>query len=173
MKDLRSILRRRLPKAETEQLAEEMGDDPARFDEAWQLVVAGDAVLSPRAAWLIDHLMVGHPALLEPYLEAAISELARPSHHNGVHRILAKVLSTRNIPEPFQGELFGVCRDHLLNPDSAVAIKVHCMEIATKIVLPYPELKEELVTIIEMQMSGGSAAIRSRGRKLLRKLGCY
>ncbi|MEM1296485.1 MAG: hypothetical protein AAGH89_14045 [Verrucomicrobiota bacterium] len=170
MNDLPGILRIRLSKAETQQLAEEMGDDPGRFEEAWKLVADGDVILAPRAAWLMEHVLVAHPSLLDPYLESSIEELARSTHHNGVHRVLAKILSEREIPEALQGELFGVCRDHLLNPNSAVAIKVHCMEIAAKLVLPYPELQEELITIIEMQMAGGSAGIRSRGRRVLRKL---
>lgn len=169
--DLRGLLQRRLPKDETQKLAEKIGDDPALFAEAWKLAIAEDDKVSPRAAWLIDHLLEVHPTLLKPHLESAVAELAHPSHHNGVHRILAKVLSPQDIPGHLQGKLFGVCRDHLLNPDTAVAIKVHCMEIAAKLVQPYPELREELITIIEMQMAGGTPAIRSRGRKVLRKLG--
>ncbi len=170
MTNLRSLLQRRLPKAETQELALRFGNDPASFEEIWSLTIAQDKVISPRAAWIMDHLLLEHPALLKPHLEAAVSELGRGVHHDGVLRILSKALSQQEIPEVLHGELFGICRDHLLSPDSAIAIKVHGMEIATKIGLPFPDLREELIVILERMMGGDSAAIRSRGRKMLRKL---
>jgi hypothetical protein len=52
----------------------------------------------------------------------------------------------------------------------AVAIQVWCMDIAARIAMPYPELREELAFVIEAQLPYGSAGFVSRGKKILKQL---
>jgi len=48
-----------------------------------------------------------------------------------------------------------------------VAVKVHAMQIIYQHVLIYPELKEELSTVIRDQLENNTVGFKSRGMRLL------
>jgi len=51
-----------------------------------------------------------------------------------------------------------------------VAVKVHAMQIIYNHTLIYPELKEELITVIEDQVENNSVGFKSRGMRIIRQL---
>ena len=51
-----------------------------------------------------------------------------------------------------------------------VAVKVHAMMIVYNHVLLYPELKDELITVIEDQGPNNSVGFKTRGRQIIKKL---
>jgi len=59
---------------------------------------------------------------------------------------------------------------HLLSPTIAIAIKAHAMEVATRIAMPYKELRDELVEVINELDQNASAGIRSRAKRMLKEL---
>jgi hypothetical protein len=48
-----------------------------------------------------------------------------------------------------------------------IAVKVHCMESAAKIAMPFPKLRAEVRFVIEEQMKHGSAGIKSQGAEVV------
>ena len=168
--DLAHRLQNPHSKAAIVRLSKEIVDDETEFETVWELTIEGDNSVSARAAWLLDHLIQRNPALLQPYLSDAVSELGNTSHSDGVLRSLAKAMASLEIPVPLQSRLYGVCRDHLLSSDTAIAVRVHCMEMASRIAEPFPELCEEMRQLIGEAMRSGAPAICSRGRRILRRL---
>jgi hypothetical protein len=51
-----------------------------------------------------------------------------------------------------------------------VAVKVHAMQIIYNHALIYPELKEELITVISDQVDNNSVGFKARGKRLIKKL---
>ena len=49
-------------------------------------------------------------------------------------------------------------------------MKAHAMQIIYNHVLLYPELKDELVTVLEDQMENNSAGFKSRGVRLIKQM---
>ena len=74
------------------------------------------------------------------------------------------------ISEKNHGILADHCFGLLRSGFSAIAIKAYSMEILYRLVLKYPELRNELAATISMLQPEGSAGIVSRGRQILKKL---
>lgn len=168
--DITTLLQKRLSKAETVHVAKTIGDDPVQFKTIFELSVAKDKDQSPRAAWLMDHMLHDCPWLFVPHLAKAVKEFGNLDHHNSIHRCLGKSLLRVEIPEDLQGALYDTCVSHLLSPASAIAIKAHAMELATIIALPYEELREELVEVINEMFENASAGVRSKAKRMLKQL---
>ena len=103
-------------------------------------------------------------------LAKAVKEFGNLDHHNSIHRNLGKALLRVEVPDDLQGDLYDICVRHLLSPTIAIAIKAHAMEIATRIAMPYVELRQELIEVLDELMKDGSAGITSRGRRMLKQL---
>lgn len=167
--DLESSLLAEHTKANAMAISKYIGHDPDRFAELWQLIKTGEPPVPQRASWVLDTCLEAHPVLLEPYVAEAVSLLSKPNH-NAVHRNLTKVLSRILIPEDLQGNLYDLCINWLINPQIAVAVKVHSMTIAANIAAGIPELEEELSFVIKDQMEFNSSGFKARGRHILKKL---
>ena len=59
----------------------------------------------------------------------------------------------------------------LQSMQTAIAVKAYLMTILAKIAQEYPELSEELFSIIEVQYTYGSAGFKSRAKKVMKMLG--
>jgi len=58
----------------------------------------------------------------------------------------------------------------LENKKEPIAIRVFAMTVLANLADTYPEIKGELIAVIEDQMPYGSAGFISRGKKILKKL---
>ena len=156
-------------KENAQAIAAWVGEDAERFAEVWSGMREGKSPLSHRLAWVVDVITQQYPKHGLAYRKEAIELLQKPNH-NGVHRSLSKMLSKLPIDEEYSGTLYDLCLSYIGNPSIHVAIQVHCMEIAGNIAAPYPELRGELVKVIEEHWEEGSAGYRARGRKILKKM---
>jgi len=57
-----------------------------------------------------------------------------------------------------------------LDQESHKFVKVNCMQGLADIAIAHPEFKEEVKIVISEEMEKGSASIKARGRKLLKRL---
>lgn len=166
--DIREQLLQEHSKENTHLIADYIGKNNKRYQELWELVRDGEPPLPQRGSWVLTQLPVS-----DRHVSEMITALENPGNHDAVKRHLLKILSMADIPEDHAAALFDRCLDWLSDPATAVAVKVYCMDIATTIALPYPELREELKVIIEDQMKHRKTmGILSRGRKMLKKLEC-
>jgi hypothetical protein len=75
------------------------------------------------------------------------------------------------IDEEYFGFLVDFCLDKLSSDKEPPAVRVHAMQILYNISEKVPELKPELIAVIEHEMTYHSTAgILSRGSKLVKKL---
>ncbi len=146
-----------------------IGGDREKFDELMQIFFSDEKKMINRAAWVMSHTVDKYPHLIVPYIGEFIPMLK--SHKLvAVRRNIARVLQYVNIPEEYQGELVNVCFDILLNPKDALAVQAFSMTILYNITLEQPELKDELILVIEDMLPNGSPGIKSRGKKTIKAL---
>lgn len=168
--DLEKLILADRSKPKIIQIVKMIGNDLKRFAQLWKILMTGEKPLPQRAAWILEYCIIAHPDLLTPYYKDAITLLKNRNLHNAIHRSVSKSLSNTIIPEEYHGELFSICMDLLLSPNTKIAIKAHCMEVAFQIATPYEELQEELSLVIKELLPNGSAGIRSRGNRILKDL---
>lgn len=123
-----------------------------------------------RAAWMIDKINEKNPAVVLPYLPA-MTDFLLTTKNNSKRRHLLKLISLHDIPKKRMGILLNYCLDVFTDAAIPVAVRVHAMQILYNIAQKEPDFASELIDLIEHEIEyHGSAGIKSRGQKLLKKL---
>lgn len=148
-----------------------IGDDPVLFKKVLDFALEDKDVFAQRASRVVQLCAVKFPFLMKPHLNRIITSL--PGFQNGgLKRNILRLLSQRTdqFTEEQQGILLDVCYKFIMNSEEKPAIKVYSMDILYDISNQYPDLKKELISCIENQMPTASAGIKSRSKKMLKKL---
>lgn len=148
------------------QLLETIPDDIPMVIKAMQNT---KATIAWRAGWVLDHFERQNKRALLPYL-TQLSEILLQTPHHGVQRHITRILSNAPAAELEDGRLVDACFNWLLNPKTPIAVKVNTMEIIANLCATYPELGQELKTVIYDGYDNGTAAFKSRGRKILERI---
>lgn len=130
------------------------------------IALYSDNPKSWRAAWMIEKIYDNNPNLVEPFLPKIIHQL-ESEKHDGKKRHFLKLISLNPIPEKFQGFLFDYCFEAFTSSKVHTAVRVNAMQILYNLSEIQPQLKPEILAIIDHEMEFHSTAgIVSRGRKL-------
>lgn len=154
-------------------IAEHIGDNQALFDELMVCILNGEERVTYRGAWIMSHCVDKHPQLAAKHIVSIIEKMQEKGASDAMKRSGTKVLIVVPLPDEDEetiGLVAELAFDFLGDMEQAVAIRANAMTVAYRIVCLVPELKNELKLMIEVQMPTGSAAITSRGRKILKKL---
>ncbi|MDX8338438.1 hypothetical protein SLH46_04530 [Draconibacterium sp. IB214405] len=151
-------------------IAASMLNDPAQFNTLVQLALNDTRKKSWRAAYLVDKIHDEKPELLQPYLPALVEQL-KTEQNASKRRHWLKLISMNKIDEAHFGFLFDFCINTFTSGNEAIAVRVHAMQILYNISEMEPDLKPEVLQLIEQEMEyHPTAGIRSRGKKLATKL---
>jgi len=128
--------------------------------------------LQARIFWIIRTCFELKSNIIEPYFVKFTQIVNEKDLNPGVYRnLLAIFAETKHHFTDVENEL--ICNasfDFLIDPKSPIAIKIHAMAVLEKIIVQFPELKKELIIILEDQLPFSSAGFKSRATKLLRDL---
>ncbi len=125
--------------------------------------------LAWRAAWVLDGSDERSPGLATDFISGIVHRLPE-IESRGSLRSLLRLLCRYDIHEDGQGILIDLCFKYLVSELYPVAVKVHAMQIIYQHVLIYPELKEELSTVIKDQVENNTVGFKSRGMRLIRDM---
>jgi hypothetical protein len=170
-KEVAQILLSDHSKAHINRVVKWIGIDKKRFAGLIKLVLGKDPVLAFRASWAMDYCTEKHPAIVKPHLEKLIDNLLLPNQHPSVYRCTIRILQHIEIPEKLLGKVVDTCFRLLQDSNSAVAVKAFSMTVLSNALKYEPDLANELEIVIREQMIEGSAAIQSRGKKILKQIG--
>lgn len=155
--------------AERELIIREMGGSEEGFRELLEMALGEQDPLAWRATWVLDGCDEHYPGLARKHVSRIVRHLPSITSH-GVLRSMLRMLCRHQVPEEQQGLLIDLCFSYLVSELYPLAVKVHAMQILYNHVLLYPELKHELLTVIEDQADHNSVAFRVRGRQIMEKL---
>jgi len=123
-----------------------------------------------RAIWIMDRIHEKAPELVQPYIPRFIEALPAISNESKLRHLL-KLVSLNPLPNNKLGTLWDYGLTVFTDASRPIAIRVHAMQLLFEIAESIPDLKPELIQLIEHEIEfHGSAGIRSRGTKLLKKL---
>lgn len=122
-----------------------------------------------RFTWLIGHLLAEAPKQVAPIVSYCFKNRNQWTFP-GIKRTIAKMLSLTGVPEEIEGLVVDELFKWTLDPKIKVAVKVHSIETLYNMVLKYPDLKEELLIVIEDQWDKNSVAFRARAKKIRKAL---
>lgn len=139
---------------------------PELYDELAELVFSKEQPYARRAIWVFDLYDELHPEQTD--LEQIINNLSTDDH-DALKRHSLRILSRHEIPEDQKVKAFDFCLQ-ILTGNEAAAPKVFAMEIMYKIATAEPGLAHEVTSATELAVTEGSAGVKNKGGKILRKL---
>jgi len=140
------------------------------FKALMQCFLSNDYRLSQRAAWSVSWATKRKPGMIKPHIKSLVEQLERDDVHDAVIRNSVRVLQEIEIPEDLHGTVMNACFKLIEKPTTPVAIKAFSLTTLFNLSKIYPEIKQELQTIIEDRMDNEPAAFKSRGKKILKVL---
>ncbi len=149
----------------------EIISEPANYKNLVDITLTNNNPKSWRAAWLMDKINDQAPDLIINYIPEIIEQL-KVEKSDGKKRHLLKLISLKEIPDEYLGFLTDFCIAIFTSSKKPIAVRVHAMQILGNIAMKEPDLKPEIILIMEHEMENhGSAGIVSRCKKILKKLG--
>ena len=143
--------------------------DEKLFNQLFELVFSDNQPLAWRACWIVDGASELNPALMNDKLPRIITSFIS-TQNESLKRHFARILCRFPIPEEYQGVVVNRCFD-LLVPVEPAAVRVNAMQLLFNISGQIPDLKNELISVIEGLIDeGGSVGFLNRSVKLLRRL---
>ena len=143
--------------------------DEKLFNLLFQLIFSRDKRLAWRSCWIIDTASEDAPDLLEDKLPEIIAGFLSTSN-SSLKRHFTRILCRYRLPEECLGAIINRSFE-LLVPSEPTSVRVFAMQLLFNISQQLPDLKRELILVIEnLSEERGSAGFINRSAKLLRQL---
>jgi hypothetical protein len=169
--DLRKKLEAEHSKSLTVAIIKYVDDDKNRFKDLIEVMFGTDYTLSQRASWPLSYILLKHPVLVKPYYKKLIDKLGDKSCHPSIIRNILRSFEKLEIPEKHQAPLLKHCFVFIRNETIPVAIRAFSITTAANICKHYPELKNELLLLIEeLKILPQPPAIKVRVRDAIKML---
>ncbi len=144
------------------------------------LTFDADRDIAFRAAWILENIFLQDPTRYEADLGYLVSRIKEVKHAS-CKRHYAKIMmhiTAKKAPPVIKQKLQELdlepvveqCFDWMIDPEVLVAVKVFASEALFNLRNRYTWINEELADQIRFLMKNGTAAIQSRGRRLLGQL---
>ena len=167
--DFRSLLADFPSGMEKDLLMGEVIKSESKFKALLQLALQEKDPIAWRAAWVLDGSDELKPGLARKHISKIVKALSG-LESKGTLRSLLRLLTRYDIPEEEQGLLIDLCFSYLVSAQYPVAVKAHAMQVIYHHVLLYPELKGELIAVIEDQAKNNSVGFKARGSILIKQM---
>lgn len=151
-------------------LQNELVNNSEHYKLLIEIAFYSDDPKSWRAAYLVDKINDKYPGLLQPFINEMIEQL-RIEKNESKKRHFLKLLSMNDLSTEQLGFLTDFCIGAFTSDKEPVAVRVHALQVLYNISEKQPDLKPEILLIVEHEMENHfSAGIISRGRKIAQKL---
>jgi hypothetical protein len=166
--DLRKAILAEHSKAQTNKIFKWVGSNQKRFDELFHLFLNDEYRVVQRAAWPLSYCVIDNPQLIRKHFAKLVKNMKKPDLGDSVKRNTVRLLQHMEIPAKFHGDIMNSCFDYLIDPKEKVAVKAFSLSILDNLSKQYPEIRQELKTIIEDRWDSETPAFRSRAKKILK-----
>lgn len=157
-------------RAMIETIANAIGSDKIYFKEVLEIAYTAKNMSSSRAARVIDLCVERNPEFGEEFADEIALKLMELADSR-TKRSLCRIL-TRHLPnnEETLGHFMNFAFEQIASPKEPVALKVYAMQALFNISKQIPDIKNELIGIIEEEIPKNTAAFAGRGNMLLKKM---
>ena len=150
--------------------AKAMEDNPALVEPIFNLAISDRQPLSWRAAWVFAHMTDYQSVLLPALLPRIVKALLCLKNHSQ-RGCFFKVVSRSDFKVEEYGELLDFCIDILLKPTDRPSHKFYCLDLLEKFAIQIPELKPELVMVVEEALPNFETdVLKRKGNKWLKRM---
>lgn len=167
---LREEILKEHSKAQCTKIVNWVGSSQQRFDELFSLFLNDEYRVVQRSAWPVSYCVENHPELITKHWKKLLDNLKKPGLHNAVKRNSIRLMQDIALPEKYHGQIMDICFQFLEPPAEALAVKVFSMTVLANLARFYPEIKPELILLLEDQLPYQTAGFKSRAKQVLKQL---
>lgn len=157
-------------KLQTMRIVHWIGRDADRLALLMQIFLGNVYCLTQRSALVVRYVGEQQPELMAYYYRSLVDALQHKLVHHAVKRSVLNVFEVIDIPDDCLEDLTDYCFHYLADPQEGIAIRCISMTILEKVCRHIPELKNELQLLIEEHLEFGTAAFKSRAKRVLRAI---
>lgn len=168
--ELKEVILRQHSKDQAIAISNYIGEDAIRFSELVSLFLGGPYRVTQRAALPLNLCVERNAKLIRPHLKEILQRLEQPLAPGVLKRNAVRLFQFITIPKSLHGQVAKICFRFFQNKKEAIAVRVFAMTVLANLAKELPELKNELIPLVEDEMPYGSAGFISRGRKVLKEL---
>lgn len=166
--DIRTLLLKDNSKANVEAIATWVGTSVERMQELVNIFLNDEYRVVQIAAHAIGKIGDVHPEMILIHVDTFLKRLQDADVPVAVKRNVVRVLQYIDIPESLHGAAMNICFDYLADPNEAIAVRVFSMTVLDNLSKIYPEIRQELVAIIQDTLEQGcTAAFKARAKTIL------
>jgi hypothetical protein len=168
--ELETEILREHSKRQVVRIAGWVGNDRRRFKQLMRLFLHGERIVTQRSAWIVSYCVQNHPHLANPWLKEMLKKMQEPGVHDAVKRNVTRLLECVEIPKSLLGKVVSICFENLNSVESPIAVKAFSMGVLFRASEQEPDLKHELMQVIEQMQPFVGPALQARGRQVLKRL---
>lgn len=169
------VLKNKLQEGHNKEICDEVltyiGDDKKKVDALVKIVAGNDKKLSQRASWALGYVGERTADHLFPHLKQLLLLMTEPNRHPAIRRNVTRALQYIHLPEDLHGTVMDTCFRFLEDPKEAAAVKAFSISILENLWRKYPEIGDELRTVLTTLMEDALPSFKVRARRLLSLLG--
>ena len=145
---------------------EAVGDVPEYFKKVLDISLETKQPINWRAARVLALSAEQYPELFVPYVNK-IAHLFFGFKNDGLKRSFALILSkyVTHFNEESQADMIEVCFNYMLSGET-MAVKYNCMKVLYEMTKIIPELKGELLAVIDFNISEGIFRMNGEIKKI-------
>ncbi len=167
--NLGAILKEKQSKENRDAIIKYVGSSQEKMEELMSFFFSDDLRTCQNASWPMTYLAEKYQHLIHPYLKQMNENLNHP-HHDAVIRNTVRVWQFLDIPEELQGPIYERCFEYLADYDRPVAVRAFSVAVLYNITLKFPDLKHELIELMEDVYPHGSSGLKNRLKKAILNL---
>ena len=167
---LDQLLSKRHSKNTVQAIVSYIGSNPKRFSALVSIALSEGERSAILATWSMSYCVECFPELLVKHYNTFIKAASKKNASDGVKRSVVRAFQFVSIPKRYQGKIVALCVGFMENKKEAIATRVFSMSVLANLVQENPDLKDELLLLIEDGMPYASPAYLSRSKKILKQL---
>ncbi len=130
-----------------------------------------DELLSSRSTWVLWFCYEKNKKILLKFQDKLIQNLNKTNLHNGVIRNTLRLFQNEPIPEKYESFMLDKCYSYIKNAGEAIAVRAFAMTVVFNISKPYPELLNELKSVlIHVNHPDESPGVKSKVKNTLKDI---
>ncbi len=165
--ELKKILSKRIGIKNIREIVLRAQDSEPVKHELYELLTGDNEAAGYRAAWVFTHFSAEANKWLYKKQDELIEQVLE-CDDAGKRRLILSLLFKQPFTQPVRVDFLDFCMERMMSKQELPGVRALCMKISYELCRPFPELKQELKTMLEI-MEGELAPAVNCVRKNIRK----
>lgn len=166
-------LRNTISKSRIYSIAQDVSNDEIAFTKLINLIGNKEYRVSYNASWTASHAVEINPNIISEKHHKALLETIQNISIGGIRRNIIKIWQHIDIPESQVSDIVDLALKCLSDPKEDIAVRAYAITILQNCLRYIPEIKEEVMFILEIQMPHFGPACMARARRFIKRARKY